>query len=151
VAAANSQWVHSPSHYSIIKSTGYNYVGVGLALGDNGKKLWTAVYMKGPDRTGAAATTYSPTVKTGSTSATKKAKLTWSGKDVRLQVLTAGLASFRVERKMDDGDWVTLTSATTLTYTTYTLYVGHRYEFRIAARDKKGNLVAWSTRVVDLR
>jgi uncharacterized protein YkwD len=151
VNAANRQWVASPTHYSIIKSTSYNYVGVGLAIDpDTGKKIWTAVYLKGPDRTGARATTYSPAIKTVN-STTRSARLTWNGSDVRLQVLTAGLANFKIQRRIDDGSWVTLTSATTLKATTYTVHVGHRYEFRIAARDKKGNLGAWATRVVDLR
>lgn len=152
VDAANRMWIASPGHYSIIKSTSYNYVGVGLAIDPaTGKKLWTAVYMKGPDRTGAKAQTYAPTIRAGTTAGTKKVKLTWAGRDVRLQVLTAGLASFKIQRRRDGGDWVTLTSATTLTYSTFTVYKGHLYEFRVAARDKKGNLGAWSTRVVDLR
>src|SRR4051794_19698644 len=54
-AAANSQWMNSPGHHAIVVSTSYNYVGVGLAVDSTGKKLWTAVFMKGPDRTGALA------------------------------------------------------------------------------------------------
>jgi uncharacterized protein YkwD len=152
VEATDSQWMHSAGHKAIVIGKDFNYVGVGLAVDTgSGKKMWTAVYMKGPDRTGAKATTYTPTVRAGTTSATRKTKLTWNGADVKLQVLTAGLASFRIERKFDDGDWTVLNSATTLKYTNYTLAVGHRYEWRIAARDKKGNLGAWSTKVIDLR
>ena len=62
VAAANIQWLNSPGHKAIVVSTTYNYVGVGLAIDSaNGKKIWTAVYMKGPDRTGARAKTAAPT------------------------------------------------------------------------------------------
>ena len=151
VSAANRQWIASPTHYSIIKSTGYNYVGVGLAIDpDTSKKVWTAVFIKGPDRTGARAKTYAPTISTTS-GTTKSAKLTWSGYDVRLQVLTSGLATFKIQRRIDGGSWVTLSWGTTLKSKTYTLTVGHLYEYRIAARDKKGNLGAYSTRVIDLR
>ena len=68
VAAANNQWLNSPGHKAIVVSTTYNYVGVGLALGTNGKKLWTAVYMRGPDLTGAKAKTATPTIAAGATS-----------------------------------------------------------------------------------
>ena len=51
------QWMNSPGHKAIVVSTSYNYVGVGLAIdASTGKKIWTAVYIKGPDRTGARAT-----------------------------------------------------------------------------------------------
>ena len=152
VSAANRQWMNSPGHKAIIISTDYNYVGVGLAVDpDTGKKLWTAVYLKGPDRTPARATAKAPALRAGPTSSTRYAKLAWSGYDPRLQVLTAGLRSFTIQRKLDDGSFVTLVSSTTLTYTTFKLYLGHRYEFRIAARDRNGNRGAWSTRVIDLR
>ncbi|MDQ3128068.1 MAG: CAP domain-containing protein, partial [Chloroflexota bacterium] len=55
-SAANRQWMNSPGHKAIVISKDFNYVGVGVALGPDGRKLWTAVYMKGPDRTGARAT-----------------------------------------------------------------------------------------------
>lgn len=152
VSAANRQWMNSPGHKAIVVSKDYNYVGVGLAIDpDTGKKLWTAVYLKGPDRTPARATARTPALRAGPTSSTRYAKLTWSGYDPRLQVLTAGLRSFTIQRKLDDGSFVTLVSSTTLTYTTFKLYLGHRYEFRIAARDRNGNRGAWSTRVIDLR
>ena len=65
-ANANRQWMNSPGHKAIVLSTSYNYVGVGLAIdASTGKKLWTAVYIKGPDRTGARSTTATPTVAAG--------------------------------------------------------------------------------------
>ncbi|MBA2382670.1 MAG: hypothetical protein H0V73_11225 [Chloroflexi bacterium] len=152
VAAADYQWMHSPGHKSIIISTGYNYIGVGLAIEPStGKKLWTAVYMKGPDRTAARATAGTASIRAGATADTRHAKLTWSGYDPRLQVLTAGLRNFTIQRRMDDGAFVTAVSSTTLTYTTFTVRVGHRYEFRIAARDRNGNRGSWSTKIIDLR
>jgi uncharacterized protein YkwD len=150
-SATNSQWLNSPGHKAIVVGTDYNYVGVGLAVDASGKKLWTAVYMKGPDRTAARATVTGSALRAGTSSSTRYTKLTWSGYDPRLQVLTAGLANFTIQRNTDGAGWVTVVSSTTLRYTNFRLNVGHRYEFRIAARDKKGNQGAWSTRVIDLR
>lgn len=152
VETANNQWMNSPGHKSIVISKDFNYVGVGLAIDPaTGKKLWTAVYIKGPDRTAAVAKAYTPRITAGTTSRTRTAKLSWTGYDPRLQVLTAGLKSFVVQRRLDGGSWTTLISSTTLRTKTYTLWTGHLYQFRIAARDNKGNLGAWSIRTIDLR
>ena len=151
-SVANRQWMNSPGHKAIIISKDFNYVGVGLALDPaTGKKLWTAVYIKGPDRTGARATVTGAALRTGPTADSRYAKLTWSGYDPKLQVLTAGLANFTVQRRIDGGAWTTAVTSTTSTYTTFQVRIGHLTEFRIAARDKKGNQGAWSTRVIDLR
>jgi uncharacterized protein YkwD len=146
VAAANSQWLNSPGHKAIIVSTTFNYVGVGLALeAGTGKKIWTAVYMKGPDRTGARATAAAPTIAAGSTAGTKRVTVNWTGADVKLQVLTSGLHSFQVQRRVDGGAWATLWSSTTAKSLSQDLAANHTYEFRVAARDKAGNWGAWST------
>ncbi len=144
VAAANNQWLDSPGHKAIVVSTTYNYVGVGLALGSNGKKLWTAVYMKGPDLTGAKAKTATPTIAAGSTSASKRVTVTWSGGDVPLQVLTSGFHSYQVQRRSDGGDWTIVWIGTTRKSMTLDLATNHTYEFRVAARDNAGNWGAWS-------
>jgi hypothetical protein len=146
VAAANNQWLNSPGHKAIVVSTSYNYVGVGLALDSaTGKKMWTAVYMKGPDRTGARATADAPTIAAGSTAATKKVTVTWTGADVKLQVLTSGLHSFQVQRRTDGGAWTTVLASTTGKSLSQNLAANHTYEFRVAARDKAGNWGAWSS------
>ncbi|HUQ79036.1 MAG TPA: CAP domain-containing protein [Patescibacteria group bacterium] len=152
VSTANRQWMNSAGHKAIIISTDFNYVGVGLALDPaTGKKLWTAVYIKGPDRTGARATVTGAALRAGPTASTRYTKLTWSGYDPKLQVLTAGLASFSVQRRVDGGAWTTAVTSTTYTSTSFKVVIGHVSEFRVAARDKKGNQGAWSTRVIDLR
>jgi hypothetical protein len=151
VAAANNQWLNSPGHKAIVVSTTFNYVGVGLALGDNGKKIWTAVYMKGPDRTGARATTATPTITAGATAASKRVTVTWSGADVKLQVLTSGFHSFQVQRRVDGGAWTMVWIGTTRTSMTLDLAANHTYEFRVAARDKAGNWGAWSVAKATLK
>jgi uncharacterized protein YkwD len=152
VSAANRQWMASPGHKAIITSANYNYVGVGLALEpDTGKKVWTAVYLKGPDRTAAKVSAYTPRISAGSTAATRSVKVAWTGYDPRLQVLTSGLRSYALQRRVDGGTWTTIASSTTVRATTQTLVVGHRYEFRISARDWAGNRSPWVTKAVDLR
>jgi hypothetical protein len=81
----------------------------------------------------------------------RAAKLRWSGGDVRLQVLTAGLRSFTVQRRVDGGTWTTVLADTTLTASSFKVYQTHRYEFRISAVDRKGNRGGWVTTIVDLR
>jgi uncharacterized protein YkwD len=146
IQAANNGWLGSPGHRPLIMSASYNYIGVGLSLQPaTGKKYWTAVFLKGPDRTGAKATTAAPTVASGSTAATKKVTVTWSGSDVPLQVLTSGFHSYQVQRRTDSGAWGTVWSSTTNRSLTLQLATNHTYEFRVAARDKAGNWGAWST------
>jgi uncharacterized protein YkwD len=150
--AANSQWMNSPGHHAIVVSTNYNYVGVGLAFDQaTGRHYWTAVFLKGPDRTGAKATIGAAKITAGTSASNRRARITWSGFDIRLQVLTAGLRSFTVQRRVDDGAWTTIWSSTTLRAATFRVNLGHRSEFRVSAVDKKGNRGAWVSRVVDLR
>jgi uncharacterized protein YkwD len=146
IQAANNGWLGSSGHRPLIMSASYNYIGVGLALQPaTGKKYWTAVFLKGPDRTGAKATTAAPTVASGSTAATKKVTVAWSGGDVPLQVLTSGFHSYQVQRRTDGGAWGTVWASTTNRSLTLQLATNHTYEFRVAARDKAGNWGAWST------
>jgi uncharacterized protein YkwD len=148
---ANRQWMNSAGHKAIVISTNFNYVGVGLAVdAATGKKIWTAVYIKGPDRTGAWVTLATPTISSGSTATTRKVNLAWSGADIRLQVLTAGLRSYVIQRKIDAGTWTTVTG-TTGRLLAITASTGHVYQFRLAAYDKAWNLGSWSTKTVDLR
>jgi uncharacterized protein YkwD len=148
--AANLGWLGSPGHYAIVISTTYNYVGVGLAVDSSGNKYWTAVYLKGPDRTGAKAVARTPTVTAGSTSSRRKVTVSWSGADVRLQVLTSGLYTYWIQRQTDTNWWVTVSSNTTRTSKAFDLARHHTYHFRIRARDKAGNWGNWSTVGVSL-
>jgi len=151
-SAANNQWMNSTPHHAIVVSKDYNYVGVGLAYdSSNSRNYWTAVFIKGPDRTGAKASVGAAKLSAGTDATNRRARITWSGFDIKLQVLTAGLRSFTVQRRVDDGAWATVYSSTTLTAATFRVNLGHRWEFRISAVDRKGNRGAWVTRVVDLR
>ncbi len=152
VSGANSQWMNSPGHKAIVISTTYNYIGVGLAVDPtNNRKIWTAVYLRGPDRTYARATLTGAALRAGPDASTRYATVTWSGYDPQLQVLTAGLAYFSVQRRIDGGAWQTVTWSTTLTAMNFQVKVGHVTEFQIRARDRNSNYGPWSRKVVDLR
>jgi uncharacterized protein YkwD len=143
---ANNSWMNSPGHKAIVMSSTMNYIGVGLAIdGSNGRKMWTAVYIKGPDRTGAKSLTKEPVVTAGSTGATRKVTVSWTGTDVKLQVLTAGFNSWQVQRRTDDGAWTKIWTTTTRPSMTLELAAGHKYEFRTAGLDNAGNWGTWST------
>ena len=141
-------WMASSRHRAIIMSTGYNYVGFGLAISPTtGRRYWAGVYLKGPDRTGAWAKISSAS-STAVDSASAKVTVTWSGNDTRLQVLTAGLRSYQVQARKDGGAWIDYGTmmATSLTKTWAR---GRVYDVRVRASDKAGNWGAW--RLVTVR
>lgn len=142
-------WMDSPGHKKIILSTGYNYVGFGLAISPtSGKRYWAGVYLKGPDRTGAWAKISSATT-TVVDAKSKKVTVKWSGNDTKLQVLTSGFRYYQAQRRSDGGSWIDY-GTMTATSLTKTLPRGHVYDFRVRARDKAGNWGAWNTVTVKL-
>lgn len=144
-AAANEGWLGSSSHRAVILSSGYNYVGVGMANADNGKVYWVAVALKGPDRTGAVGEMRRLARTTGSPRDDRyPVRITWAGRDVRLQVLTAGLRNYDVQRRINGGSWRTIWYGTTATSRVRYLQRGHVYEYRVRARDNRGNVGRWS-------
>jgi uncharacterized protein YkwD len=148
---ANAQWMASPGHHAIIVSADFNYFGVGLAVDQStGKKYWTAVFIKGPDRTPAVASS-SRTLSAWATSRTRTATVSWAGYDPKLQVLTAGLRSFAVQVRTDGGSWRSVFASTTGRSWSFRAWRGHRYEVRVSALDRAGNRGTWVAQVVDLR
>ena len=140
---AATQWRNSAPHYAITTDARFNYFGVGIAVdAATGKKFWTAVFMKGPDRTGATAAFTGASL--AGTATRRSVTLTWKGADVRLSVLTSGLYTFQRQRRVDGGSWLTTASATTATKATGYVYKGHLYEYRLRARDRAGNYGAWT-------
>ena len=138
-AAADAGWLDSASHRAILLSRDYNYVGFGLAVGPDGRKFWTGVFLKGPDRT-------RPTARASGVSrpSSTAVRFAWRGVDVRLQVLTAGLRDFQVQRRVAGGSWVWVTRSTTSTARTITISRGRTYEFRVRSRDRAGNVSPWT-------
>jgi uncharacterized protein YkwD len=142
---ARTGWMGSPGHRAIVVSNDFNYFGIGLAIDQaTGKKLWTGVFMKGPDRTGGWAK-FGPAPST--TMATgvryRNVNVTWSGGDVPLVTLTAGLRHYQLRIRTDAGPWTTWSSGTTLRSLPLRVWRGHRYEILLRACDKVGNCGTW--------
>ncbi len=133
------QWMASQGHHDQIVSTTFNYAGVGLAIA-GGVSYWTVVFIQGPDRTPPTASVTSVSSARGS----RSARVRWQGSDPRLVTLTAGLASYDVQRRRAGGTWRTVRSRVTGTTATIGGRRGVRYQFRVRARDRAGNVGRWS-------
>ena len=143
-------WMGSPSHRSIVMSGSYNYFGIGLAVDEaTGKRLWTGVFIKGPDRTGGWVA-FKPmpdasfAIAAVSTARYRLVTVSWRGGDVRLAVLTAGLRHYQVQVRTDGGAWRWFSTGTTSTSRSLRLWQGHTYVFRVRACDRVGNCGAWT-------
>ncbi|MDP8904723.1 MAG: CAP domain-containing protein [Chloroflexota bacterium] len=136
-------WRNSAPHWSLLTDTDFNYIAIGVARSADGWYYWTALLLKGPDRTPPVGKMDG--AKLGSISDGKRSvTVSWSGYDIQLSVLTAGLRDFKLQRKVGSGLWKTVGDWTTATSRSLTLYVGKTYRFRVRARDNKGNLSWWS-------
>ena len=104
VAESIHAWMLSPGHHDIMVSTGYNYVGFGAAVSATGIRYDAGVFIAEPDETGAWA--HFGTISKHSVSGNRvRVTIRWSGADTRLQVLTAGLRYFEVQRRRIGGTW----------------------------------------------
>jgi hypothetical protein len=142
-AQAVAAWLGSPSHRSILLLADFNYAGFGAAVSPiSGYRYYAGVLLKRTDRTGGW-------VKPGATSVrvldATRAQVTvrWTGGDPVLQVLTAGLQDYEVQRRVVRGAWRSL-GVRTGTSLTKTLPRAWTYEYRIRARDRAGNIGPWS-------
>jgi len=147
VTAANNGWLGSPTHRSIIMATSYNYMGIGLAVDGSGKKYWTAVFIKGPDRTGGWVS-FNAVPQPAAVSITSDAyhyvRVSWRGGDIRLVVLTAGFRNYQVQKRVAGGYWRWATTWTTNTSRAIKVYYGRTYYVRVRACDQKGNCGRWA-------
>lgn len=147
-AFATQGWMNSSGHRAIVLSKGYNYVGFGLAIAEDGRRYWAGVYLKGPDRTGAWSK-FRTAASRSYSSAKTKVYFSWSGADTRLQVLTSGLRVYETQRRVDGGAWASYGTTTSTSVTRY-WWKGHTWDFRVRARDKAGNWGAWKVVTVKL-
>ncbi len=67
-------------------------------------------------------------------------QVSWSGEDVG----RSGLKSFDVQVQEDGAEWVDWLTGTTDTHRGYDGLAGHRYAFRVRARDNVGNVGEWT-------
>ena len=132
-------WATSPPHWALLTSSSFNYLGVGLAYTSSGLTYGSIVMTESDDRTGARAYMRDASV------SGNDVHWTWRGSDPSMQTRTAGFRDFAVQQRVDDGDWVSVTSATTATSRTSANQAGgHWYGLRVRARDRAGNVGPWS-------
>ncbi len=74
----------------------------------------------------------------------RQVNVSWTGQDVSLSVLTAGLRDFKLQKRVGTGRWVRVTKWTTATGRSLQLRIGRTYSFRVRARDAAGNRSDWS-------
>jgi hypothetical protein len=132
-------WETSPSHWALLTSSRFNYLGVGLSVSSSGRTYGSVVLTESRDQTGARATLARGTV------SGDDVRWTWRGSDPLLQTHTAGLRDFAVQQRTDRGSWVTVSTGTTSTArSTINRTRGHWYGLRVRARDLAGNVGPWS-------
>jgi Cysteine-rich secretory protein family len=134
-------WKGSKAHWDLLMSPDFNYIGIGLAYKSSTKRTFgDVVLIDGPDRTRPGAAMVDVT-RDGD-----DVRWTWRGWDPPLQKRTSGLATFQVQYRRDDGSFVTLATATVGTAWSYANRAhGHTYGMRIRAKDRAGNVGAWSS------
>jgi uncharacterized protein YkwD len=143
VTQAVASWMGSPSHQALALSYDYNYAGFGAAVSPvSGKRYYAGVLLKRTDRTAAWAQARTTTARIVDATHTQ-VTVRWTGGDPRLQVLTAGLRDYEVQRRVVGGAWRALGYRTT-TSVTETLPAARTYEYRIRARDRVGNRGLWA-------
>ena len=148
VSAVIKAWMKSPGHHDIMMSTNYNYVGFGAAVAASGKRYYAGVFIKGPDHTGAYVKLGAVT-RTIVTASRTRVRLSWTGADTKLQVLTSGLRNYEVQRRYGSGPWVSWGTRTT-THLSVTWARHRTYQIRVRASDKVGNWGSWRTVTIRL-
>ncbi len=136
-------WKASSFHAGLMYSKSYNYVGIGFAhRASNGTTWASVVFVDSRDHTRPVAHNKRLS-RSGRT-----IRFTWGGHDRKLQTHTAGLASFDVQMRRDNGAWHTIRNDTTSTSLVKRHRKhGHWFWFRVQSKDRRGNLSQWTTPV----
>lgn len=143
-------WMRSAPHKRQILTDNV-YFGAGVAT-DGTTWKWTVIFITAPDRTPPTSrfTTTgvaSAQVTSGTAAGSGQVTLRWTGWDPRLVKGTAGLRGFDLERRTPGGAWKRIRTVTTSRSYTTVQPSGTVLEFRLRARDKKGNIGRWSAPV----
>lgn len=137
-----AMWEASPPHHAIMFSGTFNYIGIGAAQSADGTTYVAAVMTESRDHTAPVARNVSLT-RSG-----KDVTFKWSGSDQQLQTHTAGLRSFDVQMRRDNGSWRTVRDNTTSTRAVFPDRArGHWYGFRVQSADQRGTLSAWTSEI----
>ena len=133
-------WRGSPSHWSLLMSDDYNYFGPGIALRSANAATYASIVLTESVDHSAPTSRFTATSRSGTT-----ITWWWRGWEPPLQTHTAGLRDFDVQYRVDSGAWRNLKNGTTMTYLRlYGRLHGHTYSIRVRARDRRGNVGAWT-------
>ncbi|MEX1335527.1 MAG: CAP domain-containing protein [Candidatus Limnocylindrales bacterium] len=144
-------WQGSSGHNASILSSGYNYIGIGVAKNDN-VAYFTTIFLLQRDhtapRSGMAASSSGISV-AATPAGTRYVTVKWWGKDPVLQRNHAGIKHYTVQHKRVGGvkGWQTVKSRTLQTSLSMTLTKGH-HKFRVRAVDRAGNVGKWKRPVL---
>lgn len=133
-------WRNSPTHWKLMMSSSYNYIGIGMSYRSSNHRWYSSlIFTESPDLTGGRVTI------DDAYRNDHDVTWAWRGWDPVLQTHTSGIDDFDVQVRKDSGDWVTLAKGTTATTKTRAaLAGGHWYSLRVRARDRRGNVGPWS-------
>jgi hypothetical protein len=133
-------WKASPSHWKLMMSAKYNYIGVGIAYRSSNRKTFSSlIFTESRDLTDARAAMDGVGRDGGGST------WSWHGWDPLLQTHTSGLKSFDVQVRVDSGAWRTVARKTGATTRVWNgLASGHTYGMRVRARDRAGNVGRWT-------
>jgi hypothetical protein len=135
-----SLWKASPSHWAVMTSGSYNYIGIGLSYRSSNHRWYASLILtESPDVTPPRASVESGTRDGNDVS------WTWRGWDPDLQTHTSGVDDFDVQLRRDSGPWTPLLTGTVGTAKTREGFgAGHWYGVRVRASDNRGNIGPWS-------
>ncbi len=134
---AVTAWHNSSTHWAWLSSAEFDHLALGVATDANGWYYWTGLLLNAPEGTDPTppvariTTTQLGLVNDGR----RRVTVNWAGENA---------AAFRLQKRVDSGVWRAVTLWTTATAKTFKLPLGHRYAFRVRARDSAGNRSAWS-------
>jgi len=134
-----TMWKVSPDHNALIKSSAYNYIGIGLAYRAATHTTYASIlFLEGPDRT-KPIPSWTLQSQVGGTIHWK-----WTAYDPTLQAHSAGIRSYDVDIRVNGGPWVHLRSnSTPVSCTMPNERPGSTWELRVRARDNAGNVSSW--------
>lgn len=139
-----AMWKASPDHNALIKSSAFNYIGIGVAYRAASHSTYASIlFLEGPDRTKPIPSW------TLQSQAAGTIHWKWTAYDPALQTHLAGIRSYDVDIRVNGGPWVHLRSNSTPTSCTMpNERPGSTWQLRVRARDKAGNVSGWITSAV---
>lgn len=143
--AAQTIWQmwHDASHWPLLMSNKFNYVGLGVVHNTSNNKTWASLVLtESIDRSRPWAQNVSHSRSGSSVS------WSWKGADTWLQTHTSGLKNFDIEYRVDSGSWSVIYSGTGAHSVTLSNRAGgHYYGLRVRSRDNRGYVSNWTAEV----